>query len=127
MSRGLNKALLIGNLTADPDVKIIGHGQVITKFSLATNEKWKDKAGELCERTEFHRIVCFGKVAEIAEKYLKKGQKVFIEGKIRLNKWTDKETGHEKQFSEIHCDEINLLDSSKELNKQDYTEDDVNF
>ena len=96
----LNKVMLIGNLGADPEMRNTQSGDPIAHLRLATSEKWKDKQGQKQEKTEWHRVVIFGKVAEIAEKYLRKGSKVYIEGKIQTRKWQD-QSGADKYTTEI--------------------------
>jgi len=101
MSGSVNKVLLIGNCVADPEMRHTQGGDPIAHLRIATNESWKDKnTGEKKESVEFHRVVIFGKVAEIAEKYLRKGSKVYIEGKIQTRKWTDK-AGADKYTTEV--------------------------
>ena len=90
MARGVNKAIIVGTLGQDPDVKYTASGSPVVNISVATNENWKDKqTGEAQERTEWHRIVMFGKLGEIAQQYLKKGSQAYFEGRIRTNKWQD--------------------------------------
>lgn len=97
----LNKAILIGNLGADPDIRSMQNGDKVANLSVATVEKWSDKnTGELKEKTEWHRVTIFGKLAEIAENYLKKGSKVFIEGKLQTRKWQD-QSGQDRYTTEI--------------------------
>jgi single-strand DNA-binding protein len=104
MSNGINKAILIGNLGADPDVRTLPSGDAVANLSLATSESWTDRnTGELIERTEWHRIALFGKVAEIAGEYLHKGSRVYVEGKLRTRKWTTAE-GHERYTTEVIVD-----------------------
>ena len=104
MSHGINKAILIGNLGADPDVRTLPSGDAVANISLATSESWTDRnTGELIERTEWHRIALFGKVAEIAGEYLHKGSRVYVEGKLRTRKWTTAE-GHERYTTEVVVD-----------------------
>lgn len=107
----LNKAQIIGNLGVDPDVKVLQSGTTIAKFSVATTEKWKNKEGAPQERTEWHRITSFGKLAEIAGKYLKKGRQVYIEGSLRTDKYTDKE-GVERYATGIIATSIEFLGSA---------------
>ena len=96
MARGVNKAIIVGTLGQDPDVKYTATGSPVVNISVATNESWKDKqTGEQVEKTEWHRIVMFGKLAEIAAQYLKKGSQAYFEGKIQTRKWQDKE-GHDR-------------------------------
>ena len=87
MSGSLNKVILVGNLGLDPDVRSMQNGDKVANLSIATSENWKDQSGQRQERTEWHRVVIFGKVAEIAERYLKKGSKVLIEGQLQTRKW----------------------------------------
>ncbi len=111
MARGINKAILIGNLGNSPDVKATSTGNAVTNVSLATSESWKDKnTGEQQERTEWHRIVFFGRLAEIAGEYLHKGSKVYIEGRIQTRKWQDKD-GNDRYSTEIVANEMQMLDS----------------
>ena len=111
MSKGVNKVILIGNLGADPEVKYTAGGGAICNLRLATSESWKDKSsGELQECTEWHRVVLFGKLGEIAGEYLNKGRQVYIEGAIRTNKYTDKE-GVEKYSTDIIGSEMQMLGS----------------
>ena len=106
----VNKVILIGNLGADPETRYLPSGDAVTNIRIATSEKWKDKSGEQQEHTEWHRIAFFGKLAEIAGEYLKKGSPVYVEGRIRTRKWTDKE-GQDKYSTEIVADRMQLLGS----------------
>ena len=109
MARGVNKVILVGNCGSDPETRYGANGAPITTLKLATNESWKDKAtGELQERTEWHRVKLFGRLAEIASEYLRKGRTVYIEGKLRTDKYTDKD-GIERYTTDILADEIQLL------------------
>lgn len=108
-SRGVNKVLLIGNLTKDPDVRYLPNGNAVANFSIATNESWKDQKGVKQERTEYHNIVMFKKVAEIAGEYLRKGSSVFLEGKLQTSSWDDKETGQKRYKTEINCHDMQML------------------
>ena len=93
--RGVNKAIILGNVCQDVEVRWTPNANAVANFSVATNEEWKDKnTGQKQERTEFHRVVMFGKIAEVAGQYLKKGSKIYIEGKLQTRKWTNKE-GHD--------------------------------
>ena len=114
MARGVNKVILIGNLGADPETRYTASGSAITSVSLATSENWKDKqTGEAQERTEWHRVKFFGRLAEIAGEYLKKGRQVYIEGSIRSSKYTDKE-GVERWSTDIIANEMQMLGGSGE-------------
>lgn len=106
----VNKVILIGNLGADPETRYLPSGDAVTNIRIATTEKWRDKGGEQQEHTEWHRIAFFGKLAEIAGEYLKKGAPVYVEGRIRTRKWQDKE-GQDKYSTEIVADRMQLLGS----------------
>jgi single-strand DNA-binding protein len=107
----VNKVILIGNLGADPEVRYMPNGGAVANVSLATSSAWKDKeSGSLQERTEWHRVVFFGRLAEIVGEYLKKGSKVYVEGSLRTRKWQDK-TGQERHTTEIIASEMHILDS----------------
>ena len=109
MARGVNKVILIGNLGKDPETRYMPSGSAVTNLTLATSESWKDKqTGENQERTEWHKVAMFGKLAEIAAEYLRKGSQVYIEGKLRTRKWQDKE-GKDRWTTEIVADEMNML------------------
>ena len=111
MARGINKVILVGNLGNDPEVRYSQSGMAMTSISIATSESWKDKtSGEQQERTEWHRVKFFGRLAEIAGEYLKKGGQVYIEGKLRTDKYTDK-AGVEKYSTDIIADEMQMLGS----------------
>jgi single-strand DNA-binding protein len=101
VSASVNKVILIGNIGVDPVIKTTSNGSKLARFSVATNERWKDKDQNPVEKTEWHRIVVFGPKAEIAERYLKKGMLIAVEGSIRSNKWTDKD-GNERESVEVH-------------------------
>jgi single-strand DNA-binding protein len=107
----VNKVILIGNLGADPETRYLPSGDAVTNIRVATSEKWKDKSGDQQEHTEWHRIAFFGKLAEIAGEYLKKGSPVYVEGRIRTRKWQDKESGQDKYSTEIVADRMQLLGS----------------
>jgi single-strand DNA-binding protein len=104
----VNKVILIGNLGKDPETRYLPSGDAVTNISVATTDTWKDKSGEKQEHTEWHRVAFFGKVAEIAGEYLKKGSPVYVEGRIRTRKWQDKE-GNDKYSTEIVADRMQLL------------------
>ena len=108
MSRGINKVILVGNLGNDPDVRYSQSGSAITTISVATSDSWTDKNGEKQERTEWHRVKFFGKLAEIAGEYLKKGRQVYVEGALRTEKYTDK-NGVEKYSTDIIANEMQML------------------
>lgn len=101
-SRGVNKAIIVGNLGNDPEVRYLPNGGAVANITLATSESWRDKqTGEQKEKTEWHRVVLFGKLAEVAGEYLRKGSQVYVEGKLTTRKWTD-QAGAEKYTTEIH-------------------------
>lgn len=109
MARGINKVIVVGNLGQDPETRYMPSGSAVTNMTVATNEMWKDKqTGEQKERTEWHRVAMFGKLAEIAAEYLRKGSQVYIEGKLRTRKWQDKQ-GNDRYTTEIIADEMQML------------------
>ena len=109
---GVNKVILIGNLGKDPDVRYLDNGVAVANFSLATTENYKNKEGERVSQTEWHNIVLWRGLAEVAEKYLKKGASIYIEGKIKTRKWEDKE-GNTRYNTEILVDSMNMLGNKK--------------
>ena len=112
MSRSINKVFLIGNLGSDPDQRFLTNGKAVANVSLATSESWLDKAtNERVENTEWHYVVFFGRLAEIAGEYLKKGQQVYIEGKIRSRKWYDQKADIEKRAYEIIGEKMLMLNN----------------
>ena len=109
MARGINKALLIGNLGADPEVRYTTSGSAVANVRLATAESWRDKdSGEQQERTEWHRVVFFGRLAEIVGEYLRKGSQVYVEGRIQTRKWQDRD-GNDRYTTEIVANEMQML------------------
>jgi single-strand DNA-binding protein len=110
-SRGINKVILIGNLGQDPEVRYMPNGNAVANVSVATSESWKDKnSGEMQERTEWHRVVFFRRLAEIVGEYLKKGSKVYVEGRLQTRKWQD-QSGNDRYTTEIVADQMQMLDS----------------
>jgi single-strand DNA-binding protein len=110
MARVINKVILIGNVGVDPDVRYLPNGNAVTTLSLATSESWKDKTtGEKQERTEWHRVVCFNRLGEIAGQYVRKGSKLYVEGSLRTRKWQDQQ-GQDKYTTEIVANDIQMLD-----------------
>lgn len=110
MARGINRVILIGNLGNDPETKYLPSGGAVTNISLATSEAWKDRqTGQMQERTEWHRVVFFNKLAEIAGEYMKKGSKVYIEGSLRTRKWQGSD-GQDRYTTEIVGSEMQMLD-----------------
>lgn len=119
MSRGVNKVMLIGNLGKDPDCSYTQAGMAVVKFSIATSEEWKDKAtGEKKEKTEWHRLVAFGKLAEICGEYLKKGAQVYVEGKLQTRTWD--QDGVTRYMTEILIDEMQMLGSKPQTQQAEY-------
>lgn len=115
MARGINKVILIGNLGQDPETRYMPSGGAVTNVTLATSETWKDKqTGQPQERTEWHRVVFFNRLAEIAGEYLRKGSKVYIEGSLRTRKWQDKTTGADRYSTEIVANNMQMLDSRED-------------
>jgi single-strand DNA-binding protein len=111
MARGVNKVILIGNLGADPETRYMPSGAAVTNVRLATTDTWRDKqTGEQQERTEWHRIVFFGRLAEIAAEYLRKGSQVYLEGRLQTRKWQDRE-GQDRYTTEIVANEMQMLGS----------------
>jgi single-strand DNA-binding protein len=109
MARGINKVILVGHLGADPETRYMPSGGAVTNMRIATSESWKDKSsGEQQERTEWHRVAMFGRLAEIAAEYLRKGSQVYIEGRLRTRKWQDKE-GKDQWSTEIIANEMQML------------------
>ena len=114
--RGVNKVILVGSLGANPESKTFPNGGSLCNFSMATSEKWQDKqSGEWREQTEWHRIVIKNRLGEIAQQYLKKGSKVYIEGKLRTRSWTD-QNGIERYTTEVHAETMQMLDSAPQAN-----------
>lgn len=111
MARGVNKVILIGNLGRDPEVRYMQSGGAVANVGLATSESWKDKnTGETQEKTEWHNLVFYGKLAEIVGEYCKKGSKIFVEGRIQTRKWQDKETNADRYTTEIIVRDMQMLD-----------------
>ncbi|MBY6191812.1 single-stranded DNA-binding protein [Microbulbifer agarilyticus] len=114
-SRGVNKVILVGNLGGDPETRYMPSGGAVTNVTVATSETWKDKqSGQQQERTEWHRVVFFNRLAEIAGEYLRKGSKVYLEGSLRTRKWQDKNSGQDRYTTEIVASEMQMLDSRGE-------------
>ena len=110
--RGVNKVILVGNLGKDPEVRYLPSGGAVANVTIATSEAWRDKtSGQMQEQTEWHRVVFYGKLAEIAGEYLKKGSKVYVEGSLHTRKWQDKQTGQDKYSTEIKANTMQMLDS----------------
>lgn len=133
MSRGVNKAILVGHLGADPEVKYTAKGTAVANLSVATSESWKDKdTGERTERTEWHRVTMWGRLAEISGEYLRKGSQVYLEGKLQTREWTDRD-GNVRYTTEIVASEMQMLGGrggsagrqQERANEQGETDDDL--
>ncbi|MAH72872.1 MAG: single-stranded DNA-binding protein [Cellvibrionales bacterium TMED49] len=112
MARGINKVIIVGNCGQDPETRYMPSGGAVTNLSLATSESWKDKnTGQQQERTEWHRVVLFNRLAEIAGEYLKRGSKIYVEGSLRTRKWQDKDSGQDRYTTEIVANDMQMLDS----------------
>jgi len=105
---GVNKAILVGNLGRDPELRYTQNGQAVVNFTLATSETWNDKSGERVERTEWHRIVVWGKTGEMCAQYLSKGRTVYVEGRIQTREWEDKE-GNKRYTTEVNAQTVNFI------------------
>jgi len=114
MPKSVNKVILIGNLGKDPEIKYTPSGVPVAKFSLATNERYKDKSGEWQDRTEWHNIIAWQRLAEIVGEYVKKGSKVYIEGRLQTSSWEDKQSGEKKYRTEIVAHDLVLLSGRSE-------------
>ena len=114
MARGLNKVMLIGHLGSDPERRETASGQTVVNFTVATSENFKDSTGNLQERTEWHRIVAWGRLADICSQYLKKGRQVYLEGRIQTRSWDDSKSGEKKYTTEIVCSDMQMLGSGKD-------------
>lgn len=110
MSKGVNKVILIGNCGQDPEVRFMPNGKAVVNFTVATSDNRTDQQGQKQERTEWHRVVIYGKLAEIAGQYLHKGSKVYLEGKLQTREWQDQQ-GQKRYMTEIICHEMQMLDS----------------
>ncbi|HEX4005545.1 MAG TPA: single-stranded DNA-binding protein [Acidobacteriaceae bacterium] len=109
MARSINKAILVGNVGKDPEVKFLPSGSAVANFSLATSERFKDKSGEFQERTEWHNLVAYDRLAEIVRDYVKKGSKLYVEGRISTRSYDDKTSGQKRYFTEINIRDLVLL------------------
>ena len=122
MSRGVNKVILVGNLGQKPEIRYTKASKPIASFSIATSESWKDKTtGDMVEKTEWHNVTFFGRIAEVAEQYLDKGSKVFVEGKLQTDKWED-ENGNKRSATKIIGNNMQMLDSKGSNNSSSFDE-----
>jgi len=110
----VNKVILIGHLGKDPEVRYMTNGEAVANVSLATSENWKDKEGQKQEKTEWHHLIFFRRLAEIAGEYLRKGAQIYVEGKIQTRKWQDKESGQDRYTTEIIVNEMKMLGSKND-------------
>ncbi len=115
MARGINKCIIVGNLGDDPTIRYMPNGNAVANFTVATSESWKDQQGQMQERTEWHRIVLYNRLAEIAGEFLKKGAKVYLEGKLRTREWQDQQS-QKRYTTEIICHEMQMLDRQQQQN-----------
>ena len=122
MARGVNKVILIGNLGSDPEVRYTPDGVPVANFSLATNESWNDKDGQRQERTEWHRLVLWRRQAEVAQQYLKKGSKIYVEGRLQTRSWDD-QSGQKRYTTEIVVNDMQMLDSRGEGGGSGYSDE----
>ena len=109
MAKSINKVTLLGNLGKDPEVKFLPSGQAVANFSIATTDRYKDKAGEWQDRTEWHNVVAYARTAEIVRDYVKKGNKIYVEGRLTTRSWDDKDTGKKVYRTEIFVNDVTLL------------------
>ena len=122
MSRGVNKVILVGNLGQKPEIRYTKDSKPVASFSIATSESWKDKTtGDMVEKTEWHNVTFFGRIAEVAEQYLDKGSKVFVEGKLQTDKWED-ENGNKRSATKIIGNNMQMLDSRGSNNTSSFDE-----
>ena len=122
MSRGVNKVILVGNLGQKPEIRYTKDSKPVASFSIATSESWKDKTtGDMVEKTEWHNVTFFGRIAEVAEQYLDKGSKVFVEGKLQTDKWED-ENGNKRSATKIIGNNMQMLDSRGSNNSSSFDE-----
>ena len=130
----VNKVIIVGNLGQDPEARFTPQGTAVTNLSVATNESWKNQSGETQERTEWHRVVMYGKMAETASEYMKKGQMVYVEGRLQTNEWED-QNQVKRKTTEIRCDNFTMLGrrsdspqgTTTQANKTEEQDDDLPF
>lgn len=111
---GVNKVIIVGRLGADPEIKSVGNGQTVARFNVATSENWTDKSGQKQERTEWHRIVVWGRAAENCGKYLSKGRQVYVEGRLQTRSWEDTASGQKKYATEIVANTVQFIGAQGE-------------
>lgn len=118
----INKVIIVGYLGQNPEARFTPQGTAVTNISVATKESWKNQSGEVQERTEWHRIDIYGKMAETASQYLTKGQLVYVEGRLKTDEWEDKETGNKRRATKVQCDSFTMLGRKGDSNNQSYTQ-----
>ena len=124
MAKGVNKAIIVGRLVQDPEVRYMHNGNAVANFTVATSEQWKDQQGQKQEKTEWHRIVVYRRLAEIAGEYLRKGSKVYLEGRLQTREWTDQQ--HVKRYTtEIIANEMQMLDGAPQQQGYQYSHQQV--
>ena len=116
----INKVIIVGYLGQSPEARFTPQGTAVTNISVATKESWKNQNGEVQERTEWHRIDIYGKIAETAAQYLTKGQLVYVEGRLKTDEWDDKETGAKRRATKVQCDSFTMLGRKGDTNNQSY-------
>jgi len=114
----VNKVILVGYLGQSPEARFTPQGTAVTNLSIATNESWKNQSGELQERTEWHRVDVYGKMAETAAQYMQKGQLIYVEGRLKTDEWEDKETKAKRKATKIQCDNFTMLGRKGEMGSQ---------
>jgi len=127
MAKSINKVILVGNVGNAPEAKFTPSGVAVTKFTLATNEKYKDKSGEWVDKTEWHSITVWAKLAEIVTQYVTKGSKLYVEGKLVTESWEDKQSGEKKYRTGVVANEIILLDSKQQATQPTTDESEIPF
>lgn len=127
MAGSLNKVMLIGNLGADPEVRNTPNGSQVANFRIACTESWTDQAGQRQERTEWVTVVAWKKLAEVAQKYLRKGSKVYVEGKLQTRQWEDRNGGGKRFATEVQCDDLKMLDAPPQRGGRHGGRDDSGF
>jgi single-strand DNA-binding protein len=127
MARSVNKATLVGNVGKDPEVKLLPSGSAVANFTLATSERFKDKSGELQERTEWHNLVAYQRLAEIVRDYVKKGSKLYVEGRIQTRSWDDQQSGQKRYRTEIVVNELVLLSGRGEGESGGYSRSSASY
>jgi single-strand DNA-binding protein len=118
-TKGVNKVILVGNLGQDPEVRYMPNGNAVANLSLATSESWKDQSGQMQEKTEWHRLTIYRRLAEVAGEYLQKGSQIYIEGKLQTRKWTD-QAGQDKYTTEVIVENMQMLGGHRQSDQQSH-------